>query len=60
MHAGKRNALITNLDVLSILIGVNDIWHGLNGKYDGTVETYENDYVPYSSEPARHYLMYSW
>ena len=31
-------------DVLSILIGVNDIWHGLNGKYDGTVETYENDY----------------
>lgn len=31
-------------DVLSILIGVNDIWHGLNGRYDGTVETYENDY----------------
>ncbi len=27
-------------DVLSILIGVNDIWHKLNGKYDGTVETY--------------------
>jgi len=31
-------------DVLSILIGVNDIWHTLNGKYDGTVEKYENDY----------------
>ncbi len=31
-------------DVLSILIGVNDIWHMLNGKYDGTVEVYENDY----------------
>lgn len=31
-------------DVLSILIGVNDIWHGLTGKYDGTVERYENDY----------------
>ena len=31
-------------DVLSILIGVNDIWHGLNGRYDGTVDTYENDY----------------
>lgn len=28
-------------DVLSILIGVNDIWHKLNGKYDGTVEIYE-------------------
>ena len=31
-------------DVLSILIGVNDIWHLLNGNYDGTVEVYENDY----------------
>lgn len=28
-------------DVLSILIGVNDIWHKINGRYDGTVETYE-------------------
>jgi lysophospholipase L1-like esterase len=31
-------------DVLSILIGVNDYWHMRNGKYDGTVEVYENDY----------------
>ena len=31
-------------DVLSILIGVNDIWHKLNGNYDGTVEKYEKDY----------------
>ncbi|MCO6044480.1 SGNH/GDSL hydrolase family protein [Aeoliella sp. ICT_H6.2] len=31
-------------DVLSILIGVNDIWHHLNGQYDGTVETYRTDY----------------
>ncbi|MEZ4953166.1 MAG: SGNH/GDSL hydrolase family protein [Saprospiraceae bacterium] len=31
-------------DVLSILIGVNDYWHKLNGNYDGTVEIYENDY----------------
>lgn len=28
-------------DILSILIGVNDIWHKLNGNYDGTVEVYE-------------------
>lgn len=28
-------------DVLSILIGVNDIWHKLNGRYDGTVKDYE-------------------
>jgi lysophospholipase L1-like esterase len=31
-------------DVLSILIGVNDIWHTLEGKYDGTVERYATDY----------------
>ena len=31
-------------DVLSILIGVNDIWHKLAGRYDGTVETYETGY----------------
>ena len=30
--------------LLSILIGVNDIWHKLNGKYDGTVQVYERDY----------------
>lgn len=29
--------------VLSILIGVNDFWHMLNGKYDGTIETYRKD-----------------
>jgi lysophospholipase L1-like esterase len=31
-------------DVLSILIGVNDFWHSLDGKYKGTLETYANDY----------------
>ncbi len=31
-------------DVLSILIGVNDIWHSRGGNYDGTVEVYERDY----------------
>lgn len=30
--------------VLSVLIGVNDYWHKRNGKYDGTIEIYENDY----------------
>lgn len=30
--------------VLSILIGVNDFWHKLNGNYNGTVEIYENDF----------------
>lgn len=31
-------------DVLSILIGVNDLWHTLDGKYQGTVQIYERDY----------------
>jgi len=30
--------------VLSILIGVNDFWHMVNGKYNGTIETYRNDF----------------
>ncbi|MBX3425174.1 MAG: SGNH/GDSL hydrolase family protein [Pirellulales bacterium] len=31
-------------DVLSILIGVNDVWHRVNGQYDGTLATYRDDY----------------
>jgi len=38
------DALNLKPNVLSILIGVNDIWHKLGGRYDGTVETYENDF----------------
>lgn len=30
--------------ILSILIGVNDFWHTLDGKYDGTLEKYRNDF----------------
>lgn len=32
-------------NVLSILIGVNDFWHTLNGNYKGTVETYRTDFT---------------
>ncbi len=39
-----KDCLDLKPDVLSILIGVNDIWHTLNGNYDGTVEKYEADY----------------
>lgn len=31
-------------DILSILIGVNDYWHTLNGNYKGTAETYRESY----------------
>lgn len=39
-----RDCLALKPDVLSILIGVNDIWHARGGDYDGTVEIYERDY----------------
>jgi lysophospholipase L1-like esterase len=31
-------------NVLSILVGVNDFWHKLNGQYNGTIDTYRDDY----------------
>ncbi len=31
-------------DVLSILIGVNDFWHSLSNRYNGTVEVYDSDF----------------
>ncbi|MEP7268609.1 MAG: SGNH/GDSL hydrolase family protein [Saprospiraceae bacterium] len=39
----EDDALQLKPDVLSILIGVNDFWHRLNGSYNGTVEIYEHD-----------------
>ena len=39
----QKDCLDLNPQVLSILIGVNDFWHKLNGNYDGTVEKYETD-----------------
>jgi lysophospholipase L1-like esterase len=40
----QKDCLDIKPKVLSILIGVNDFWHMIDGKYDGTVEKYENDY----------------
>ncbi|MFC1762752.1 SGNH/GDSL hydrolase family protein [Planctomycetota bacterium] len=39
-----KDCLDLKPDVLSILIGVNDIWHTRNGTYEGTVDIYERDY----------------
>lgn len=41
----QEDCLDLKPDIVSILIGVNDIWHWLNGQYDGTIETYRNDYL---------------
>ena len=40
----QEDCLDLQPDVLSILIGVNDIWHTKGGNYDGTVAIYERDY----------------
>jgi lysophospholipase L1-like esterase len=39
-----KDCLELKPDILSILIGVNDIWHKLTGNYNGTIDTYRNDY----------------
>ena len=40
-----KDCLDLKPDVLSILIGVNDIWHKLTGNYNGTVEIYRKDFI---------------
>jgi lysophospholipase L1-like esterase len=40
----QKDCLDLKPNVLSILIGINDYWHMRNGKYDGTIDVYENDY----------------
>jgi lysophospholipase L1-like esterase len=40
-----KDCLELKPDVLSILIGVNDFWHKLNGQYNGTPEIYRTDYI---------------
>ena len=39
-----RDCIDLKPDVLSILIGVNDMWHKMNGRYKGTPESYETGY----------------
>ena len=41
----ERDCLDLKPDILSILIGVNDIWHKLDGNYNGTIDIYRNDYI---------------
>lgn len=40
----ENDCLALKPNVLSILIGVIDYWHFHNGKYQGTVAVYENDF----------------
>jgi lysophospholipase L1-like esterase len=40
-----RDCIDIKPKIVSILIGVNDIWHMLNGRYDGTAETYRDGFA---------------
>ena len=40
-----KDCLEIKPSLLSVLVGVNDIWHKLNGKYEGTVETYRQGFT---------------
>ena len=44
MNRWQADAIDLKPDVLSILIGVNDIWHKLAGRYKGTVKDYETGF----------------
>ncbi|QDS95261.1 GDSL-like Lipase/Acylhydrolase [Roseimaritima multifibrata] len=41
----EKDCIDLKPNVVSILIGVNDIWHKMAGRYDGTVETYRDGYA---------------
>jgi lysophospholipase L1-like esterase len=41
----QDEAIALRPDILSILIGVNDLWHKLRNNYSGTVADYESQYT---------------
>jgi lysophospholipase L1-like esterase len=41
----QKDSLDLKPALLSILIGVNDLWHKLGGKYDGTPEAYRDGFA---------------
>ncbi len=41
----QKDCIDIQPDILSILIGVNDIWHALNGNYNGTADDYREGYI---------------
>jgi len=40
-----KDCLDLKPDIVSILIGVNDIWHKINGNYTSDVSVYRRDYI---------------
>ena len=48
-----KDCIALKPNVLSILVGVNDIWHKLNGKYKGTTESYRVEFTELLTETKR-------
>jgi len=48
-----KDCIALKPNVLSILVGVNDIWHKLNGKYKGTTESYRVEFTELLAETKR-------
>ena len=46
----QKDCLEMKPAVLSILIGVNDIWHKMDGRYEGTVEDYRTGFTELLSQ----------
>ena len=49
----RKDCIDLKPQVLSILVGVNDIWHKMNGKYDGTTETYRVGFTKLLADTKR-------
>jgi lysophospholipase L1-like esterase len=49
----ENDCLALAPDVLGILIGVNDIWHKLGGRYDGSVADYEQGFAQLLAQTRR-------
>ena len=41
----KKDCVEMKPDLLSILVGVNDMWHKMAGRYDGTVDDYRQGFT---------------
>jgi lysophospholipase L1-like esterase len=49
----QRDTLLVTPDVVSILIGVNDLWHKLDGHATGTVQDFESGYEALLTQTRR-------
>ncbi len=49
----QKDCLDLKPDLISILIGINDLWHKLGGRYDGTPELYREGFTQLLDETKK-------